>query len=205
MKSKYQIHLNAFHNKIDELWDNMRSLEDLEATKVQGAVYHGVRSAIARESKECDPDEGLNHFNLVIGLIGTLTPVQIQEIFPISKEYDGERYESKDYFTTKALVDNLPPDSSIAETMDPFEFLFDYQNAALRTFLVKYMCAMSSIRKSQGGKGIMEEYFEEQGVTPHYLKKDAQGKDYVFEPKTGKTYPVSSPKPRRPKWIRVVR
>ena len=46
-------------------------------------------------------------------LLGTLTPVQLERMFPITKEYDGKRYETKDYFTAKDALNKLPQDEPI--------------------------------------------------------------------------------------------
>ena len=33
--------------------------------------------------------------------LGLLTPVELERMFPINKTYDGDRWQSKDYFYTK--------------------------------------------------------------------------------------------------------
>ncbi len=119
--------------------------------------------------------------------IGCLTPNELMQIFPINKKYDGAKYQSKDYFYTIEAIKKHGPDKVIGKG-NAFNFLWDYCNNQLNLFVVEYMSAMSNLYKLQSGKGIMEEFFEKNGVDT-YTYDDVDG--YLINNRTGqitKTY-----------------
>ena len=61
------------------------------------------------------------------------------------------------------------------------------------------LCA-SALRKAMGGKGIMEEFMEEQGIPSYTLYDDG----IMVNNMTGETMKVQKAKKRKPKWLRVV-
>lgn len=89
-----------------------------------------------------------------------ITPREFLTMFPIKKEFDGQKYECKDYFYTKEYLSTIDLDEPISE---PFEFLWDYWNSDTARFLMNVMGAMSDVRKEQTGKGIMQEFLEKEG------------------------------------------
>lgn len=199
---KSAMHLAAANRKALELTEK-ENIQDLKSI-----FFHYVKCiALSDRQLSSTLDELMQmfeSFTLMVETAGKLTPRDIQEMFPIEKSYDGEKYQIKDYFTTKEMIDEMPEGKPIAFSKDPMSFLMDYMNPDIHTFVIELLCLTSKIRKSQGQKGLAEEYFEDMGVTPYYLQKDAHGKEYLYDPKEGKTFPVSKPKARRPKWIRVV-
>lgn len=86
--------------------------------EVPYAVYNGVEQALSQ-----------------------LTPNEIQTIFPITKEYDGERYERKDYFYTKKYIaGNFIENQPIGSMLN--DFLWEYHNLHLRIFTVGALMAL---------------------------------------------------------------
>lgn len=71
--------------------------------------------------------------------IGMMTPKQLQQIFPISKEYDGDKYEMKDYYFTLHALEKAGMDKPIGSEMEAAHLLWDYQNTDIRFFLMAYM------------------------------------------------------------------
>lgn len=117
------------------------------------------------------------------------------QYFPIEKTYDGTRLEMKDYFST---VEALKEHGLVIK--DPFTFLWDYHNRLIRFYVVARMGFMSRIHEQSTGKSLIEDFF---GIAPMYLK-EINGKEVLYDSKTGKTKPVRRHK-RRPKWIRRVK
>lgn len=101
--------------------------------------------------------------------------------FPISKEYDGAKWECKDYFYTMEVLSGMDWDKPIGEK-GLKELLYDYQNDDLRHAYIEYTCAMSAIYRSQTGKGIMETWCEDNGIDT-YTK--IEGKNIMKNNQTG--------------------
>lgn len=97
-------------------------------------------------------------YDSVITLLSSLTPSQLVRMFPIDKYYDGEKYEMKDYFSTRETLDRLPQDEPIHLHTDMFELMWDYCNPHIRLLLTAAMGSVDEIRKWMGKCSMMEEY-----------------------------------------------
>lgn len=71
--------------------------------------------------------------------IGAVTPKQLQQMFPISKEYDGDKYAMKDYYFTLRTLEKTGMDKPIGNEIEAAHLLWDYQNAEISCFLMAYM------------------------------------------------------------------
>lgn len=108
-------------------------------------------------------------------------------IFPISKIYDGARYECKDYFTTMEFLKNLGLDERIGDQIDIF--LWDYVNPDTRMFNVKTFSCVDDLRALRGEGSMFSEFFGAKGL-PTYKKYEVNGKEFMLDTKTGKTHKV---------------
>lgn len=139
--------------------------------------------------------------DIIMEYIAMLTPKELMILFPITKNYDGHKYQSKDYFTTKEDIKRYPLNEPIGRE-NIFGLIWDYWNWDLNFFLVEYMSAMSDLRRFQGEMGIMEEFCEKEGIeTFSYHEKEG----YIQSNKTGKATKVTKPKKRVPKQFRIVK
>lgn len=93
--------------------------------------------------------------------IGLLTPKELQQIFPIVKTYDGEKYECKDYFFTMEKIREQGEDKPIGEA---FKFLWDYRNFDLMLVALEYSNALEDVYVAQGNKSVFEEIFSGDAV-----------------------------------------
>jgi len=118
-------------------------------------------------------------------MIGRLSPAELMQMFPVRKTYNGERYQSKDYFYTMNELRRHGMDKPISDKV--FDILWDYCNYDITDFMVDYLSALSDMRRLNGGKGMMEEFLEERGITPHYMNTDSKGRMFLTDGKTGKT------------------
>lgn len=74
----------------------------------------------------------------VMEAIGRLTPIQLVHMYPITKEYDGARWGSKDYFYTMKSLKKWPEDKPIGDAHDVACLLWDYQNWDLTFMLLQW-------------------------------------------------------------------
>lgn len=172
-----------------------------ENQDVSRAVLWGVRW-FGRIGKTVDTFGKYTMAEAILFLIGTLTPREFVEIFPIEKNYDGDRTGTKDYFYTIKSIESHGWDKLITENEDgAFGFLWDYTNWDISHFAVEYMSCMSDMRRIQGKPGIMEQWADDNNIPTYTMHTSADGKQYISD-KDGRTKPV---KKHRPKHLKIVR
>lgn len=101
-------------------------------------------------------------FSIVTDTLSTLTPKLMLTYFPITKYYQGAKYNEKDHYSSLKMVDQLGLDCVIGEKID--DFLWDYQNKDLIKFNMKRIMNLSDLRKLEAHKGLAEEFAKKRGV-----------------------------------------
>lgn len=92
--------------------------------------------------------------------------------FPITKDFNGHKWECKDYFYTMEVLSKMDWNKPIGRDKF-FDFLWDYENNDLRNVCVEYMCAMSKLCQSQTGKGIAEQWCDDMGIGTYTVDKES--------------------------------
>lgn len=136
----------------------------------------------------------------VTDLMGELTPIEFMQLFPITKEYKGEKYEMKDYFSTMAEVVKYPLDKPIGKEKI-LEFNMDYYNWEIIEFEVQKLSVISKIRRMEGQLGVFESFMEKQGIYPRTLRK--QG-NFLIDDETGERFEIKKPENKLKKLFSVV-
>jgi len=182
----------AYVRKADHIMNNGY---DREATKQ--LILCGVKMVVTRTRREEEDTKqlSLDFFQPLMTIMSTLTPIELVNLFPITKEYFGHKYDIKDYYYTMEELNNLDQDAKIGDKL--FGLLWDYHNTDLREFCVAYMKALSEYRRSLGQLGIIEEFMETLGVHPYYQSPD---KSSLYDPKTRETIPFK----RQVDYLRLV-
>ena len=177
-----------------------RYLDSEDRLDLLKAAYHGVRSGATCKVEEYSPERIYEYYTVVMAFVSYLTPRELTQMFPIGKTYDGDRWEMKDYFSSmEAIQEHGGMDIPIGD--EAFSLLYDYENHVTRVFLVNYMSAASQVYKQLHGIGIMEQFFEDKGISCDTEHTDASGKKYLTDRKTGKTVRVHRALPRHWKVI----
>lgn len=172
--------------------DDLYCLEDRD--KMKKYIFLNVRYiATERYDKKNFTYEQLNNrlqfmFNLT-DLMGRLTPVEFMKMFPIPKEYDGEKYGVKDYFSTIKEVSKYLQDKPIGDKIT--EFLMEYYNWDIMEFEVVKISTISDIRRMEGQKGVFEEFAEQNGL---HLQTFYQDGNEMVDSETGERFEIAKPK-----------
>ncbi|WP_143318737.1 hypothetical protein [Clostridium sp. HBUAS56010] len=195
--------------KLNELWDRQRRnatlqaieknkgkefadflQEDLMKIALCGVKYICSHRDVKRENTQLSTgykqslEESKILFQLIDGIFAVCGYLQLKNFvttFPITKEYDGEKWECKDYFFTMNVLSEMDWDKPVGREKIS-DLLWDYQNDDLRHVYVEYTSAMSDIYRSQTGKGMMESFFEKEGIGTHTL---IPGKNIMKDNSTG--------------------
>lgn len=146
----------------EKLLSRMKSGEGEQDQQFKQFLFYGIKYYGIWFEKSDDLNNQSKQMTLIVSLMRTFTPRQFMEMFPIDKTYDGERYEMKDYYSCMESIHENGIDELIKE---PFEFLWDYWNWDTSRFLMNYMSVMSDLRKLETGIGIVEEFFQNEGLT----------------------------------------
>ncbi|MEF2965084.1 hypothetical protein V3851_04505 [Paenibacillus sp. M1] len=143
-------------------------------------IYWGVRVMGRERTKPQTIEEAYIRFNarsVLLDWIGLLTPRQLMILFPIEKDYDGHKYQTKDYFYTMDVCIKHGLDTKIG---DAFEFLWDYQNWDIADLIIEYMSDISNVRKFEGHPGLMEEFAAKNGLKT-YREREINGSSVFIE------------------------
>ncbi|MEK4185676.1 hypothetical protein [Paenibacillus sp. FSL L8-0494] len=193
----YTMYSNAFIRCLEKLAEKNLSVLDSDLIERKRLVYYGIKLTNLDDSEIYDYKyliKVLQRTEYIKLVMSSLTPSELENIFPIEKKYDGTRYEVKDYFYTKNVLNKLDKSTNIGEKIN--DLLWDYQNWDISLFVVNSMSLVSDIRRSQGQKGLMEEFLDEKNVPYYTMHTDEKGKGYLENSQTGEVTKVQKPKPR---------
>lgn len=158
---------------------NSNYIEDYSKDDIKKLIYLNVKyiGAIKKDDNQVSfykktPFERFDILDATITLMGMLKPMELVEMFPVTKIYNGEKYETKDYFYTMEVIKELDPDKPIGDKV--FELLWEYVNRDLRIFTVKTINAMNLVGMYQGKKDmtdfLLNTFEEAKKSLPDYLK-----------------------------------
>ena len=160
-------------------------------------VFYGVRYVVAAMRGRPASKELISR---VVELVGQLTPRELLQIFPVEKVYNGERWETKDYFFTMDVLRQHGLDKLLGESV--LDVLWDYTNIHVRLFNVAAMKAIDVLRRMSGRESLLEEWAASNGekLTICTLRRDRKGRRWIVNNETGERHRV---KVKRPRWARV--
>lgn len=108
--------------------------------------------------------------NYVMYAMAQLKIKDLLELFPVSKVYDGHRYETKDYFYTMAAMCEKGLDSYVGGfngdlVSNVFDLLCDYENREIRTLMLVYIKEVlepmyEKTKKPNNSGSLLENVFE---------------------------------------------
>ena len=128
---------------------------------------------------------------LVNALVGKHTPREFMRLFPIEKEYDGDKYGVKDYFYSMDYAKKIGIDKPIGGKAS--KFLMEYCNRDIDFYMVTWMEIVSAMDVIQTGRDSMMDFFEENGL--HFKTFHKEGNEMV-DSETGERFEIV--KPRNP-------
>lgn len=156
-----------YERAIQRFIDTHAGLMEWSRDDIKKLIYLEVKyiEAVNRTSKDNTqisfykktPMERFNLLDAVVNLIGLLKPVELVEMFPVTKYYDGEAIQMKDYYFTMAAINKLDQDKPIGK--EAFALLWDYQNRTLTYFMLETMSAMNLAGMYQGKQDMTDFIF----------------------------------------------
>ena len=199
-----QLYMKAFVRELDTIsaysdWNQCR--DHLKRAVFYAVKYFSLERIDRRHSTEPRTLEQVNaDFSLlecVKMLMGQLTPREMMSMFPIEKEYDGEKSGCKDYFYTIEKLKDFDLDKPLGEE-GLEDFLWCYWNDDLFAFDVVSMFIISNMYKAQTGEGIMERWLKDQGIGTYTINQE---KGIIQDNQTGEIHKLS----KKPSHLKIVK
>lgn len=166
-------------NKGKEIADYLQ--EDLMKIVFSGIKYINSVREIRRENERVGTDykqsleESQATFNLIDAIFTIMGYIKLKNLvitFPITKDFDGDKWGCKDYFYTMDVLSKMDWDKPIGRDK-VYDLLWDYENDDLREVCVEFTCAMSAIYRSQTGKGIAEQWCDDMGIPTYTINNES--------------------------------
>lgn len=133
----------------------------------------------------------------LFGIIGRIKLNNLIKIFPIDKEYDGDKWGCKDYFFTMNVLKGKGLDNAVGRD-GVFDLMWDYENKDLREFTVFYMSCMSAIYKQQNGVSFAEKFCEDNGIGTYTMDRE---NGLLIDNQSGEIAKVSN----KPSFMQIVK
>ncbi|MCI6009168.1 MAG: hypothetical protein MRZ48_03435 [Anaerostipes hadrus] len=165
--------------------------EDLMKIVLSGIKYINLVREIRRENERVGTDyrqsleESQATFNLIDAIFTIMGYIKLKNLvitFPVTKDFDGDKWGCKDYFYTMDVLSEMDWDKPIGRDKIS-DLLWDYQNNDLRSAYVEYMCVTSALYRAQTGKGIAEQWVEDMGIPTYDVDEDS---GFIMDNQTGK-------------------
>lgn len=135
-------------------------------------------------------------------LMATITPADLMTIFPISKNYDGERYQMKDYFSAMEAVNAHGLHEPFKTADNARELLWEYWNRDIMEYQVKIMSIISAFNQFETGESLLERWIREKDIDlpVHRKYADQNGNSYTVDG-NGRSTPVVKSFPKHIKLL----
>ena len=193
-------------NKIEEMFTT-ETFQDVKVkypSEIDKTLFLLIKMLGKKDGEINRNDEALvfryfSTISLISNLVGLYTPREFMRLFPIQKDYDGEKFGCKDYFYCMERINDFGIDQPIGDRAP--EFLMDYWNWDINFYMVTWMNVVSAMHFIQTGGDMLLEFFEEQGIHPHIMVKDG---DYMVDEETGERFKIQQPKNQLRKLFSVV-
>lgn len=173
-----------------------RALKEYDGTvnTARRLIFNTVKFFIHVDIDLYDRADLENLFNMNDALskvIAKITPADLMTIFPISKTYDGDRYQMKDYFSAMEAVNAHGLHEPFKTANEARELLWEYWNRDIVLYQVKLMSIISALNQMETGESLMERFFREQvGIDVGCRKyTDQNGNSYIVDG-SGRSVPV---------------
>lgn len=109
-------------------------------------------------------------------LTGCLTPSLFNQIFPIKKDYNGQKWGIKDYFSTKNYIEEEIGWNN--QIKNGLEFLYEYDNDDVLQASLVTMDVINSISRRQTGESVFERFAKENGIQMYTVDSDGNTEPY---------------------------
>ena len=103
-----------------------------------------------------------------------LTYKELFTIYPIEKDFEGYKYEMKDYWSTKEFIkENIDDLDEFVEEDVLMELIMEYDNNDLFRIAMRYVEVIEFFHKQKYGFTVLDEFLDSVGVDT--IPRDSKG------------------------------
>ena len=160
---------NQHRSVVEKAFKDYKTLAEMPQDILSRLVFCGIRYALSVEdyikiAKDmdgvADARVWFEYLNVIFETMGYMTIKNFVTTFPITKDYDGEKYGCKDYFFTVDMLKQYDPEERIGQERVK-DFLFDYQNMDIHRTVIMQMCYTSKLYQQETGRNMAEEFLND--------------------------------------------
>ena len=160
---------NQHRSVVEKSFKDYKTLAEMPQDILSRLVFCGIRYALSVEdyikiAKDmdgvADARVWFEYLNVIFETMGYMTIKNFVTTFPITKDYDGEKYGCKDYFFTVDMLKQYDPEERIGQERVK-DFLFDYQNMDIHRTVIMQMCYTSKLYQQETGRNMAEEFLND--------------------------------------------
>ena len=179
--------------------------EDLLMENTRKMIFYTVKyfTVVDIENHTRDQLERLHTLSCqMTEVMATITPADLMTIFPITKTYDGERYQMKDYFSAMEAVNAHGLHEPFKTADNARVLLWEYWNRDIMLYQVKLMSIISAFNQFETGASLLERWIREKDIDlpVHRKYSDQNGNSYMVDG-NGRSVPVIR---SFPKYLKLV-
>lgn len=200
-----------YYNTVTSIFGKYRKIDDWSQDELMKAALCGVKymnSVIKIEAVTHRVDNTYQTtfqakqtaFKLIDALFGIISRIKLKnliQIFPIDKEYDGDKWGCKDYFFTMDVLRERGLDNAVGRD-GVIDLLWDYENRELRKVTVFYMSCMSAMYQRQTGVSFMDKFCEDNNIDSYSVDRE---NGIIVNNQTGKIAKLSN----KPSFMQIVK
>ncbi|UYO62972.1 hypothetical protein LNN31_00550 [Acetobacterium wieringae] len=184
-----------------------RALSEYDGTvsTARKLIFNAVRFFIHVDIDlydRADLENLMDMSNALSMVIAKITPADLMTIFPITKTYDGERYQMKDYFSAMEAVNAHGLHEPFKTADNARALLWEYWNRDIMEYQVKLMSIISAFNQMETGESLLERWIREKDIDlpVHRKYTDQNGNSYMVDG-NGRSMPVVKSFPKHIKLL----
>ncbi|WKY46535.1 hypothetical protein Q5O24_09065 [Eubacteriaceae bacterium ES3] len=159
--------------------------EDHSLDNIRKMIFNTVKFFTVVNIENHNREQLENLFEITRGLnevMTVITPADLMTIFPIDKNYKGNRDQVKDYYSSMEAVNAHGLHERFKTADEVRKFLWDYCNTDIMEYQITVMCIISAFNKFEFGESLIERWIRETDVDlPVYQQfTDQNGKPYMI-------------------------
>ncbi len=198
---KNYLYLKAWDRVLKEYTENPDVANRIQY--IQRLVFYGVKFVTTKLDREYLTKEQVEHdfqlISIIKSLAGLVTPSEFMNIFPIEKEYKGNKLGMKDYFYTRDYINTLNPNEPIGEEI--LHFIWEYHNWDIIEFNTELMSVLSKLRQFYGYPSLGQAFADMNGIKTQTLHTGSNGQEFFIDDR-GKTVRAIK---KRPRYLKLVK
>lgn len=176
-------------NKLKEIYKENYFKASISMNK-EKIVYFGIKFIncidFSINIQKKDINVILTDCCIIDSFVKELTFLDVLNIFPITKDYNGYKYSARDYWSTKEYLKTVDLNEKIGDNID--DFYLEYYNKDIVSFLIRRMLLAQKINP-EGQFQLMDNFLNMNNIETYKLDKD---KNILIGRTTGKVYKISS-------------